>query len=203
MRPTLTNSNLPLCQTPCQAPLPGFTPVPAEYPLSPYLSLSILNNKRNTRDTRQGHYVQMLKPLPRPGLLLKSFERLYPILCKLLGSPNRAEMTKKALLLQALTGKCFASARYLAGAGFSSEKTWDRCLAYLKSKGWAETARTRRPNGYDSVNLIDLRELWKLLIKILTSTAHRFQVVKSQLWVKIHGAWAPVVQLQVPVVSSS
>lgn len=177
--------------------------VPAELQLSLFLSLPLKDSKGNTRATRQGHESKMLSALPRPELLLKHWDELYSILLKLLGTPRRAEMVKMALRLQVLSGKCFASAKYLAGAGFSNEKTWDRCLAYLKSQGWAETERAKRPNGYRSTNVLDLRKLWALIMAYLSSKASRIQRLSSGLWVKVHGAWMRPAQLPLLTESSS
>lgn len=88
-------------------------------------------------------------------------------LITLLGSPHRAEMTLQALKLQAVYGKCFASARFLGGQAFHSEKCWDRCLARLRDAELVKTYRRIRPGGTLGTNVTDLRPLWRYLLEAL------------------------------------
>jgi len=196
-------NNLSPHSSPCQAPLPENTPVPAELFLSRYIYINkgYINTKERT--TRQGHPSKLLEPMPSPGKLLRKYDQIYPILKQLLGSPKRAEMVKAALRLQACSRHSFASAKYLAAAGLGSEKTWDRCLAQLRKLGLVDTIRTNRLNGQQSVNLLDLRKLWKYIQKLLIPITGLFQTVRGVPWVKIHGAWAPANQLHLPGEPSS
>ena len=119
----------------------------------------------------------------------------------------RVEMLLRALRLQAMSGRCFASASYLAndpkhhkewrearglptsvrlaGPLFHDEKSWDRLLAVLRSYGLVTTTRLKRDNGQLGVNLIDLRGLWFALIRrlgrlLFETTAKIFQVIQSR-----------------------
>ncbi len=86
----------------------------------------------------------------------------------------------------------------------SCEKAWDRCLGFLKEQGLVNTTRlfrtrhTRGPRGdlkgTQSVNLIDLTKLWKLVLalldKMLGSLKHwQARILGSRLWIKISGIW--------------
>lgn len=127
-------------------------------------------------------------PLRGTGQLLKQWDGLYTALRVLLGSPKRAEMVKEALWLQAMTGECFAGARYLASRGLGSEKTWDRTLAWLRIRGLARTSRLYRANGQQSTNLLDLSRLWAVVRKILS----RLGLVERhgrRLWVRVGAGW--------------
>lgn len=88
-------------------------------------------------------------------------------LIQLLGSPKRAEMVLGAMRLQATYGSCFASARFLAGQAFSSEKSWDRLLRVLAEEKLVWKTRRQRPDGTLGTNLVNFLPLWQRLVKAL------------------------------------
>lgn len=144
-----------------------FSPVKPRYTVpaegwGPLRGSSIKLVVRGPLPPQQGH------PLRQGGLLLKEWDNLYYYLRGLLGSPQRAELAKEALRLQLFFPFCFPSARVLAGKALSSEKTWDRCLARLRERGWARTWRLYRQDGTQSVNLLDLGGLWHALRLLLS-----------------------------------
>ena len=177
--------------------------VPAEGITHPYIYLNSKLSLSVRTDPLQGHPSVNLSPLPQPGAVLKHWDGLYPVLRALLHSPKQAEMVKKSLWLQAMRGVSFASARYLAAAGLGSEKTWDRALAKLRKLGFVDTWQTSRANGDDSVNVIDLRKLWAMLLRLIQTTACRVQIVSRRAWVKVHGAWSQLEMALSPAESSS
>lgn len=133
----------------------------------------------------------LFRRLKEPQLLLKHWGKLYPVLYTMLGSPQRAAMTMYAIRTQALRGICFRSARNIAGNGApgSSEKTWDRCLKFLSSRGLVQVTRLIKGDGKHSVNLIDFSALWDILRELIVhsvGTARRFG---GELWRKIGGIW--------------
>lgn len=127
--------------------------------------------------------------LREPQLLLRRWDSLYPMLVTLLGSPKRAEMTRSALRTQALRGDCFRSARNIAGAAFSSEKTWDRCLRFLVEKNLVTVTRLVKTNGKHSVNLIDFTTLWNILRQYIVRNVGLSRKIGGQLWRKVAGIW--------------
>lgn len=135
-------------------------------------------------------------PLKKPGLVLKYWDQLYTALVKFVRSPQRAEMVKEVLRLQAFCRAAFPSAKYLAAKAQASEKTWDRCIDFLRRQGWARTFRLVRPDGRQSVNLIDLGKLWDLLSAILSSGHWKIQVLKRRVWVKLSGMWISLSSLE-------
>lgn len=64
-------------------------------------------------------------------------------------------------------GPVTPSARWLAAMSGCNEKTVDRLVAWLKSEGLARVSRTRRQDGYYSVNELDLGEFLRRLVKLL------------------------------------
>ena len=177
--------------------------VPADSTIHTYIHIDSIVSLRVRKNPLRGHPPVNICPLPQPGAVLKHWDNLYPVLRALLHSPKQAEMVKKSLWLQAMRGVSFASARYLGAAGLGSEKTWDRALANLRKLGLVDTWRTIRSNGDDSVNLIDLRKLWAMLLQLIQTTACRVQIVRRRAWVKIHGAWAQLEMVLSPAESSS
>ena len=177
--------------------------VPADSTIHPYVYIDSIVNLRVRTPPSAGTPSVNIRPLPNPGAVLKHWDNLYPVLRVTLRSPKKAEMVKKALWLQAMRGISFASARYLGAAGLGSEKTWDRALAELRALGLVDTWQTMRPNGDDSVNLIDLRKLWAMLLNLIQTTACRVQIVARRAWVKVHGAWAQLPMALPPAESSS
>lgn len=139
---------------------------------------------------QQGH------PLRQGGLVRKHWGALGEVLLPLVGSPQRVEMVKRALWLQSVCGVAFPSAGYLARRAGGCPKTWNRCLAALRARGWARTARLRRPNGQQSVNLLDLSGLWAVVrgllqrIVAVVGRITRWEKVRGTWWVKVAGAWA-------------
>ena len=143
--------------------------------------------------------------LAKPELLFKHYDQLYPLLVVLTRSPKRAEMLRYALKVQILRGLAFCSAKRYAGlaykpgtmiagkkqpvTGFASEKTWDRCLAFLKEQGMVDVERLKKFNGQYSVNLINFRKLWMLLLKLLASSVGVVERVGAIFWIKLSGAW--------------
>ena len=97
------------------------------------------------------------------GQLRRHYDSLYPALLVLLGTPQRAELAKRALYVQAMRGDCFLGAKGLARKVGCSEKTWDRTLTWLREHKLARTWRLYRVNGQRSVNLLDLGRLWALI----------------------------------------
>ena len=178
-------------------------PVPADGIIHTYIYIDSISSLRVRKDHLQGHSIVNTSPLPLPGAVLKHWDNLYPVLRALLHSPKQAEMVKKSLWLQAMCGLNFGSAKYLGAAGLGSEKTWDRALAKLRKLGLVDTWRTSRANGDDSVNLIDLRKLWAMLLKLIQTTACRAQIVGRRAWVKIHGAWTQLPMALSPEAPSS
>lgn len=144
-------------------------------------------------------------PLAKPELLFKYYDQLYPLLVVFTKSPKRAEMLRYALKVQVLRGLAFCSAKRYAGlafksgtmitgkkqpvSGFASEKTWDRCLAFLKEHDLVDVERLQKLNGQYSVNLINFRKLWQLLLKLLAGSVGIVQTVGRTLWIKLEGAW--------------
>lgn len=183
--------------------LPPSLNVPAEVSLTPYVILNKYLSISGDKGTLQGHESKMLKPLPCPGLVLKRWSKVYRALIKVLGTEKRARMTEEVLRCQAVYGRAFPSARFLADGAGASEKTWDRCLDMLRENDWVDTARCHRPEGKLSVNLIDLRKLWKLILKLLTATKVQRLSQTQELWLKVHGAWSRVEQIQLPMGPSS
>lgn len=130
---------------------------------------------KGKRSTLQGHYIRDV------GFLFRSWGELWPHMVKLLGSPKQAEMVREALRLQALFGWCFPKAQTLADKGLASEKTWDRCLGFLRERGWARTWRLYRQDGTQSVNLLDLGGLWEVLRGVL-SWGQRYLEARGLPW---------------------
>lgn len=102
---------------------------------------------------------------------------------------KRVEMVMSGLKLQATRGKCFASAQYLADKGSGNKKTWDRCLARLRSLFLVWTERLYRSNGSQSVNLTDFSMLWALILRLLNSRNIQFTQLSNGLWLKQGGVW--------------
>ncbi len=186
----------------CQAPLPGSFNVPTEVvSLTPYITINKIRVKE-PKDLCRDIESKMVKPLRAPGMLLKNWSKAYQVLVQMFGSVKQARMIEEVLRCQAVYGKAYPSARFLAAGALADEKTWDRCLAMLREKGYAVTARTHRLGGKLSVNLIDLRALWGIILSFLQAKARSFQHLSSGLWVKVHGAWMRTEQLPLPGVSS-
>lgn len=172
--------------------------VPAEVVLTPLLTLNKDRSNIGGKGPPQGHYSQMLKPLAQPGMVLKHWSRIYRHLVAALGTVKRARMVEEVLRCQAVYGKAFPSARFLAEGALADEKTWDRTLELLRERGWVETRRCHRGDGTLSVNLIDLRRLWALILKLLASAGARVEWLQGTLWAKVHGAWQTV-EVEVPL----
>ncbi len=124
-------------------------------------------------------------------LLLRAESIIRPTLYQLLRvnqvhySRQRVEMVLLALRLQSCSGQCFASARYLSAHAMANEKSWDRLLAMLRSRGLVTTVRLLRANGQLGVNRTDLRGLWFALIRrlgrlLFETGAKIFQVIQSR-----------------------
>ncbi len=135
------------------------------------------------------------KPLRNVEHVFHGWELLYPLLLVLTGSPKRAEMLRKALVLQALCGDAFPSAGYLAGTAMASRKTWYRTVAWLRERKLVLTWRLNRQGGQQSVNLIDLGPLWDRVRKLLTGRVGPVSRVGRSMWVKISGVWVSGVAL--------
>lgn len=165
--------------------------VPAETrSLSPKNQSIIEKHSSCPSHSRQGHCIgATLQPLPRVGLLLKHWGRVYPLLLSTLGTPRRAEMVQTALRLQAVYAKCHASAAYLGASAGSNEKTWDRTLAILKDHNLVDVMRLRRSNGDDSVNQVDLRRLWLMLERYIQHSVGLVEKLGRRFWVKAGGCW--------------
>ena len=139
---------------------------------------------------KRGHAPSLeAKILPQGELVLKRWSELYFLLLKITGSPKWAEMLKTGLRLQAWRGYEFAGAKYLAKSAQASEKTWDRCLHWLREQRLVASWRLHRLNGEQSTNLLDLTLLWRLLLKLLSRSVRAMERVGSSLWVKIEGFW--------------
>lgn len=165
--------------------------VPAEgVPLSNYLHSSKL--RLRTTGPSAG---TPLRPLRRTETWVKRRPDLYPLLEELLGSHSRAEMVVVALAIQMFAGSCYASARFIAGRTCRTGTCWDRCLARLRELDLVRTWRLQRPDGHLSTNLIDLRRLWELLLKLLAQKRLRFEWIGRTLWLKVGGVWATVAGL--------
>ena len=172
-----------------QAPEADDPDVPAEVTSSTIEITSILY-LRNGAPPQRGHLTpQLPKPLRQLELVFRRWEELYPVLLALTGSPKRAEMLRKCLVIQALCTDAFPSAHYLAGVGLANEKTWDRCLAWLRERKLVRTWRLNRQGGQQSVNLIDLGPLWERVRKLLTGLVGPVSRVGRSLWVKVSGVW--------------
>lgn len=76
-------------------------------------------------------------------------------------------MVTEVFTLQVAYGACFASARTLAARGDRAPKTWHRLLEWLKEHDLVEVERLYRANGTRSVNLIDARKLWALVLQVI------------------------------------
>lgn len=144
-------------------------------------------------------------------MLIRRWGDLERIAADLLGSPQRGRMVIEALLIQHGRGALFAGSRYLAAKaalvarydrrvyGFVDcppaqggrwlEKGWDRCLARLRDLEVVETTRLYRQNGQASVNLIDLRRLWELLLRLLAQRRLIIERRGWRVWVKLGAVW--------------
>jgi len=163
--------------------------VPADYGRVNLVNSSVLFISMG-RTSQQGHYIQHQPvTLTKSGLIFKHWQLLYPLLLSMLGTPKRAEMVKEALRIQAITGECFASARYLAGAGLGSEKTWDRLVGRLKAAKLIRVIRLTRPDGTKSVNLLDFSALWNILHSLVVRKVTFTERIKRRFFVKVSGAW--------------
>lgn len=105
---------------------------------------------------------------------------------------KRVEMVLEGLRWQAATGHCFASAAWFAEhAGVmenaASEKTWDRCLAWLRSQGLVKVTPLFRANGQRATNLIDFSSLWALILRLLN--ARELRRYGHELHAKIGAFW--------------
>lgn len=129
------------------------------------------------------------KILPQAGLVLKRWDEVSDLLLGLSGSPKWAEMIREALRLQAWSGLSFASAAYLAEKALANEKTWDRCLRWLREQGLVASWRLHRTNGEQSTNLLDLTRLWEMLLQLLRRTVRAVERIGRRWWVKTYGAW--------------
>ncbi len=124
-------------------------------------------SEQNSRSNRRRPRVIPWKVITHSESLLR------PVLNALLPPPQRysrqlrTEMILLVLRIQAVHGRCFASAAYIAGATGGNEKTWDRLLAWMRDQGWAHTTRNVRADGCLSTNTIDLRGLWYSLVRRL------------------------------------
>ncbi len=134
---------------------------------------------------------------PTKSELFNQWTQVHGLLCGLLGTWKRAEMVMEGLRLQATRGKCYASARHLASAGFGHKKTWDRVLSLLRSQDLVTTARLMRLNRSLSTNLTDFSLLWSLLLKLLKggSSSMLERLSDGSLWAKLKGAWIPLADL--------
>ncbi len=98
--------------------------------------------------------------------------RLSILLRNILPSQKAVFMTREALWLQATYRNCYASADYLAAKAGAEKKTWGRTLALLRKSGLAEVERlVNARTGLRSVNLVDLTELWRLLLWLLQNVS--------------------------------
>lgn len=105
-------------------------------------------------------------------------------------------MVMGGLWIQATNGKCYASARTLAGKAGANEKTWDRLLAPLRSQDLVETTRLMRGNHSLSTNLTDFSLLWDHLLKLLRGKVPRLERLSDgSLWAKLKGLWIPLEEL--------
>lgn len=172
----------------------GEAPVPADRSY-PFTNNSIYLKYRYTEMGRLSAGTPPATGLKSPSIFLKHYDRIYYLLLPIVGSPQRAESTKTGLRLQALTGRCFASARYLAASGLASEKSWDRNVSRLRKLGLVRTSRLYRPNGEQATNLVDLSALWALLLRLLQSIHCHWEKVSTSIWFKLSGAWVPINQL--------
>src|SRR3990172_4602272 len=68
---------------------------------------------------------------PNRHVLFDRWDEIRWALKQLAGTWKRTEMIMEALRLQAGSGYCYASAAYLAAAGFGSARTWRRLLDSL------------------------------------------------------------------------
>lgn len=117
----------------------------------------------------------------------------------LLGNWKRVEMVLEGMRLQATMGRCFASARHLAGVAWANEKTWDRCLAKLRSHELVEVARLVRQDNTLATNLVDFSALWTWLLKLVTTRTWVVEWVGDTFWAKISSRWLPLAEWLPPV----
>jgi len=128
-------------------------------------------------------------PLPQKGVWFKQRNKIFPLLVTYMGTYKRAAMVEKAIELQMISGECFCSARVLALAGEGCEKTWDRALQQVKGRGVVGVTRLSRRDGFDSVNLIDWRALWKMITSLLALHVGTYMKFGRTYHVKIGGWW--------------
>ena len=169
-------------------------PVPAESWEGMRGNVTLYRNRTSLPPShlRQGH-------VPSRHVLFDRWNEIRWILANVLhddatrcvggGKWKRVDMAMAAIRLQATRGQCFASAKYLASHGFASEKTWDRCLARLRSLCLVWTERLYRPDGSQSVNLTDFSMLWALILRLLNSRNIQFTQLSNGLWLKQGGVW--------------
>ncbi len=185
--------------------------VPAEV-TSGTIEITSILYLRSGAPPQRGHLTdQVPKPLKKVEQVFQRRETMYPVLLALTGSPRRAEMVERALVLQALCGQAFPSAATLgwgdsvshttydrgithtvdthARLKWRAEKRWDRCLAWLRVHHLVRTWRLNRQGGQQSVNLIDLSPLWDEVRKLLTGRVGPVSRVGRRYWVKVSGFW--------------
>lgn len=112
---------------------------------------------------------------------------------------NRAAMVMQSMMLQAHSGKSFASAAYIASVAEperwdpyrppSAAKTWQRTLGELAGRGLCKVSRLARtnpskPGAVLSVNLVDWTRLWMRLIQLISQLYAKgpFQTGKGYGW---------------------
>ena len=163
--------------------------VPAErYPHN-QTRIKVKLDTRSKSTVLQGHFILDVKPLPQPALVLRHWDNLYAMMRHLRLSVKESEMCKEVLRLQALCGKAYPSARYLGARAQANEKTWDRCLNYLRARGYAKTWRLHRQDGKQSVNLIDLREMWLVILALIAHNVSRAWWIGDRYMLRVGAFW--------------
>lgn len=135
---------------------------------------------------------------PTPHEFLNRETELRGPLYKLLGNWKRVEMVLYAVRLQAVSGRCYASAKTIADTAWANEKTWDRCLAKLRSLELVEVARLVRQDNTLSTNLVDFSALWTWLLGLLRRRHWILEWVGREVWVKLGSLWKPLAELLPP-----
>lgn len=150
--------SLSRCANPVTTPFQGMELPPADMG-------KVASPKPNRTIVRARH-----KPIAvNRDTLMHEGHRIRILLRNLLPSRKSVGVTMEALRLQAYYGKCYASAKYIAENARvkGSVRTWQRVLALLRNNGLATTERLVTRFGRLSVNLLDLSELWRLLVFLL------------------------------------
>ena len=92
----------------------------------------------------------------------------------------------------------YPSAEMVARRSEGSESTWLRLVAQLRAMGLVTTARLNRPNGQQSVNLLDIYELWRWLLDFLNAPKKRrkrpviTELIGTTLWIKEGAFWEAI-----------